>query len=324
MDKVTATRSVFPRRGALEKPPNLSKPASPKTNWIGWISVVFLSSSILAVFITRTILARAGSPPRLFEIFNTLILVLASVVLATGFRHLQRLDWTIALGVAALLGVLLSLSSFYPLVSLKHPALTSLAHAGSLAIIFLAGLVVMRQGGPVKVKVVNGNWSGALKSAGAGIIFGLPLAALNTFAFSVMDARPIAWRNPALAGIDALQPGVVEEVIYRLAFLGFIWFFLRQSLAGQGGTPSGNFEPYRPQLCPLRPALSGPTAVRPGIWRRSRLVVWAANDLPGRPPGPGNSDRFSLDHRLVSLCRWILTLLPAQLTRVKTPLPESS
>lgn len=47
------------------------------------------------------------------------------------------------------------------------------------------------------------------------------------------------WQKPLPALLDALQPGVVEEVIYRFALWGLLWLVLRASLAEKAVWPAG-------------------------------------------------------------------------------------
>jgi hypothetical protein len=75
--------------------------------------------------------------------------------------------------------------------------------------------------------MASGHGPAALKSLAFGALAGLPLAGLNAYAFSIMEGRPTAWEDLPGAALAALQPGIVEEVVYRLAFLGFLWLFLR-------------------------------------------------------------------------------------------------
>ncbi len=45
----------------------------------------------------------------------------------------------------------------------------------------------------------------------------------------MMQGRAFSWQNPIIAAMSALQPGLVEEVVYRFTFLGMVWWFLRDS-----------------------------------------------------------------------------------------------
>jgi hypothetical protein len=193
-----------------------------------WIVLLALFASLATIFVVRTALAQTGHPPRLFSIFNTIILLASLGALASGFRRLTRADWLTALTTGATLGALLTSSTFYPLFELSSPLLAAGAHGVALAVVLLAGLVIMRQGGPVRLSLPRGDWPGALKSIGFGIVLGLPFAFLNAFAFSQMQGGPFNWQNPIGSAVNALQPGIVEEVFFRLTFLGLIWQALRR------------------------------------------------------------------------------------------------
>ncbi len=188
-----------------------------------WFALAALAIGVASIFIVRTTLARTGNPPQLFDIFNMLILLVSAVVVGLGYKSLTPRDWLVSLAVSTFLGLQVSFSSFYPLISLRDPIWTSLAHGGALALILLAGLAIARRGGPVVVLSAQGNGRGALKSFAAGTLIGLPFAAINAYAFSVMENRPLAWQPALREALNALQPGVGEEVVYRLALLGVIW-----------------------------------------------------------------------------------------------------
>lgn len=68
---------------------------------------------------------------------------------------------------------------------------------------------------------------------------GLPLAVLNVFALQFTQARTISWQSPLSALLDALQPGVVEKVIYRFALWGLLWRMLRNALPERAVWPAG-------------------------------------------------------------------------------------
>ena len=62
-----------------------------------------------------------------------------------------------------------------------------------------------------------------------GLAIGLPLAVLNVYALQFTQGQPISWQNPIAALLDALQPGVVEEIVYRFALWGLLWLVLKYS-----------------------------------------------------------------------------------------------
>jgi hypothetical protein len=87
----------------------------------------------------------------------------------------------------------------------------------------------MRQGGPVQSHAANGDWQNAGWGTLLGLTFGLPLSIANIFALQFTQGQSINWQNPLSAIVDALQPGVVEEVTYRFAMWGLLWLILRSS-----------------------------------------------------------------------------------------------
>jgi hypothetical protein len=68
---------------------------------------------------------------------------------------------------------------------------------------------------------------GASRQTGPGILVwlavGLHSAVINVFALQFTQGQAIVWQNPLVAMLDALQPGVVEEIIYHFALWGLFW-----------------------------------------------------------------------------------------------------
>jgi hypothetical protein len=47
-------------------------------------------------------------------------------------------------------------------------------------------------------------------------------------ALQLSEGKPIACQNPLAALLDALQPAIVEEVIYRFALWDLLWLAMRR------------------------------------------------------------------------------------------------
>lgn len=210
---------------------------TPQPRARAWLVLAGLALSILALFVVRTALAHSGHPPRLFDLFDSLTLVGAVIVLLSGFRHLRRLDWLVGLAVGGLLGALLPLATLYnpypPIFGPVAPGLQAVWRGASLAVVCWGGLVIVRRGGPVRVRASHGEWRRALKSLAFGALIGIPLAVVNGAALSLVNRQPLAWQSPFAAALDALQPGVGEEIFYRLTLLGLFWLILRQTWPAQ-------------------------------------------------------------------------------------------
>jgi hypothetical protein len=165
--------------------------------------------------------------PTLFEIFNLSILALSVIVLVRYHTDLSKLDVVLVTTIGIIIGVTITFTSFYPLVPLSNGILVSIGHGTSLAIIFAAGLIIARQGGPIQLSLARDD----VKESGSGILIGLligvPFAIINALALSLMQGQPFVMQDYFLSGIGALQPGLVEEVVYRLALLNMIWALMR-------------------------------------------------------------------------------------------------
>ncbi|MEO8356650.1 MAG: CPBP family glutamic-type intramembrane protease [Chloroflexota bacterium] len=195
---------------------------------------LFLVLSILAIFIVRTALAARGNPPRLNDLFTAITLVGSLVVWIVGHRGLQRSDWVVAIVSGVVVGVTMAFATLfspYPFFGIVRDNLGQVVVRGlSATVAMLGGLVIMRQGGPLQVLAATGEWRKLGRNLLLALAIGIPLALVNVFVLQMSQGQPIDWQNPLAAIRDALQPAIVEEVVYRFAFLGLLWLALRSSL----------------------------------------------------------------------------------------------
>jgi hypothetical protein len=195
---------------------------------------LFLAVSILAIFIVRTALAAQGNAPRLNDMFAAITLVGSLVVWIAGHRGLQRSDWVVAVVTGAVIGVTMAFATLfspYPFFGIVRDNLGQAVVRGlSATVAMLGGLVIMRQGGPVQVLAATGEWRKLGRNLLLALAIGTPLAVVNVLVLQMSQGQPIDWQNPLAAIRDALQPAIVEEVVYRFAFLSLLWLALRRSL----------------------------------------------------------------------------------------------
>jgi hypothetical protein len=160
-----------------------------------------------------------------------------------GYRDLRREDWVIALFLGLVIGVgmkFATLFSPYPFLGIVHSNVGQALIRGIFTItVTLGGLVMMRWGGPIQFHAVDGEWRKTGFGFLIGLAVGLPLAVLNLFALQFTQGQAIIWQNPFAAMLDALQPGIVEEVIYRFALWGLFWLVLRNEIPQQVDWVSG-------------------------------------------------------------------------------------
>jgi hypothetical protein len=199
-----------------------------------YTTLLLLIAALAAVFVARAWLASHFTAPRTFEIFDTLTAAGALFVLLKSHRSLRRGDWVASLFLGAAVGagmLFATLFSPYPFFGVVKSSAGQAWVRGSLTFLAaLGGLAILRQGGPIPFHAADGNWRETSRGVLQGLAIGLPLAVVNGFALRFTQGQPIQWQNPSAALLDALQPGIVEEVIYRFALWGLLWLILRNSL----------------------------------------------------------------------------------------------
>ncbi len=195
---------------------------------------ILLLVAIIAVFVIRTLLAADADVPRLNDLFSILTVAGALVVCLRGFRRLRRGDWAAAVLLGAVVGAGMGFATLftpYPFLGVvRSNQEQALLRGLFTALAALGGLTIMRQGGPVQLHAADANWRKTLRGVLIGLAVGLPLALVNVFALRLTQGHPITWQSPLAAGLDALQPAVVEEVIYRFALWGLLWLALQKSV----------------------------------------------------------------------------------------------
>lgn len=198
-----------------------------------WLVLGAVVLALLVVFVGRTMMARSRPMPRISDILDTIVVAGSAWALVSGYRRLSRRDWLVGIGLGLLLSVQLPLATLFqpwPFFDVIHNNWLQAPIRGAYAAVAaLGGLTIARRGGPVQMRLADGSWRQALLSLGAGVAVGVPLAILNAFANAWMQGRTFQWQSPVAAAMDALQPAVFEELLYRLAFLSLLWLALRRS-----------------------------------------------------------------------------------------------
>lgn len=208
-----------------------------KSNPPSYQRFILLCAAILVVFAVRTLLAAQSGAPRLFELFDLLTVLASLLIIALHWRKLRGGDFIIALLSGVVIGAgypFSTLFSAYPFLDVVTSDLgLALVRGLFTSTAMLGGLVILRLGGPVSLPAADGQWQRAIRGIGLGLAVGLPLAVLNIFALQATQGRGIAWQNPRAAMLDALQPALMEEAVYRFALWGVLWLVLRSSLGSK-------------------------------------------------------------------------------------------
>jgi len=204
---------------------------------------LYLSAGILFLFVARALLAVHFPMPRMNDLFTAFTLLGSFIVLLAGFVQIKTSDWLIGIGTSLLVGVTMyyaTLFTPYDFFGVVRGHLAqAFARGVSVFVAILGGLAVMRQSGPVRISLAQGDLRKTCMSLVIGLAVGAPLAILNVFALQFTQGQSIAWQSPLAALSDALQPALVEEVVYRFAFLGLMWMLIRRSMPQSAGWLAG-------------------------------------------------------------------------------------
>lgn len=196
-----------------------------------WLVLGAITAALVAVFVARTAVAHSGNPPRLFDLFNVLTVAGAGAIALAGRRLLQRRDWLVAAAAGLLIAATMPLTTLfnpYPFWGIAGSRIAQGVIRGVfVGVAALGGLAIMRRGGPVLVSAAGRGAGDAAKSLIFGAVLGIPLAVANMYANAWTQSRAFAWQSVPAAALDALQPALFEEVVYRLAFLGLLWLALK-------------------------------------------------------------------------------------------------
>lgn len=196
--------------------------------------LALLLIGILSVFVGRAALAGLIWMPRTFEIFDTLTVAGSLILVAQDPSRLRRGDWLVALALGVVVAGGMSAASLftpYPYLGLLDGHGAQAVLRGVItAIALLGGLAVQRRLGPVRLVSADRDYRAVGRALGMGLLVGLPLAVVNVIALGFTQGRAIAWQSPVAALLDALQPAIVEEAVYRFALWGLLWLGLTRSL----------------------------------------------------------------------------------------------
>jgi hypothetical protein len=198
-----------------------------------WLVLAGVATAPVAIILGWRAVALVRPVPQLFQVLDAVVILASLAVLVGGHRLLRPRDVGLTVAVGALLGWLVPHTGFYPLlawtVAGAADGIVALMHGTGVAIALLGGIVAARRGGPVRLRAASGAWRASLTSLGIGAAIELPLAAVNAYANTLVQGRPFVWQGLGFPLVEALEPGFVEEIVYRFALLGIVWLLLRPS-----------------------------------------------------------------------------------------------
>ena len=150
---------------------------------------LFLIVGMLAIFVGRTLLAVHNSPPRLFDLFNTLTILGSIIVLLKWYSSLKLSDWMLATGLGVVVGVgmcFATLFSPYPFFGIVRDNVGQAFVRGAYTMLaMLGGLTIMRRGGPIRFLAGNHRVGGAARNFLFGFCDWRPVGHLECFSSAI-------------------------------------------------------------------------------------------------------------------------------------------
>ena len=145
--------------------------------------------------------------------------------LAAGAFVVIILRWRSVTARVILLGVLLGSLSGLSYVLHDFSPLGALSEGCAVFLTFLAGMILFKTLESTRVRAFE---RGLPISLGLGVLFALPLAALNNLYFYLQNGVP-RFQNVVSSALEALSPGIHEEVVYRYFVLAACLVLLKHS-----------------------------------------------------------------------------------------------
>jgi hypothetical protein len=179
--------------------------------------------------------------------FGFVVLYLVNyIVPLTNTNYTTRIwDWTelaltaVALGVLAFqwrairtrtiwlggaLGMLSGLSYLVDDSSLRGGVTEGIA----VLVTFMAGTVLFQNLKRHAIGAFRPPWTAMARHVSFGILFGIPLAALNNLFFYLQNGAP-RFHNIFVSAAEALSPGIHEEAVFRYFILAICFSLLQES-----------------------------------------------------------------------------------------------
>jgi hypothetical protein len=155
--------------------------------------------------------------------YSLICLVMAIVGLWLIVRHLKdyRLnDFAVSFLLSALVWLAIQSKYWYNGWTPSIPFYEPTFNAIEVFLITLGAIGLLKNNKVLRFRLAEDDDRKAVMSLALGAVIGLPFAAINVLLFVLSTSQPIVMRDALVSSIIALQPGIMEEVVFRLFFMG--------------------------------------------------------------------------------------------------------
>jgi len=190
-----------------------------------WLIVI----SILGIYSLTTLapllLGGLAVHPLLYPgVWILTLFSIASVVAVTLNRKVTSLDLLMALAVCAVVGgtSLLFLRDGNPATFL----VTFFVNGVPAGICYLGGYALLSSTGLTHIRFIEKDWKRGVESIGLGVLFSIPWAILNILMIRGSGSIDVWMKGEIWRALAAIQPGVSEEIEFRLFLLTASFYLL--------------------------------------------------------------------------------------------------
>jgi hypothetical protein len=167
------------------------------------------------------------------DVFSLCFLVLAIAGLILAFRYRSRLvpgDLLAPLFLAALVWLAIQAQYWYNDWTPSIPYYAPTFNAVEVFLVSLGAVGLLKAHDALRFSLAGNDVAVTGRSLGLGVLLGIPFAILNVLLFIFVNGQQIASEDLLTEAIMALKPAIMEEMAFRLLFMGLAIVILMKVL----------------------------------------------------------------------------------------------
>lgn len=155
--------------------------------------------------------------------YSLICLVLAIVGLWLIVRHLKEYrlnDFAVSFLMSALVWLAIQSKYWYNGWTPSIPYYEPTFNAIDVFLITLGAIGLLKGDKVLRFRLAEDDDRKAVMSLVLGVVIGLPFAVINVLLMVLFNGQPIVIQDLLFSSIVALKPGIMEELVFRLFFMG--------------------------------------------------------------------------------------------------------
>ncbi len=155
--------------------------------------------------------------------YTLICLVLAIAGLWLIIRHFKEFkvnDFAVSFLLSALVWLAIQTKYWYNGWTPSIPYYDPTLNAVEVFLITLGAIGLLKSNKVLRFRLAEDDDRKAVMSLVLGAVVGLPFAAINVLLLILFNNQPVVMQDAIVSSILALQPGIMEELVFRLFFMG--------------------------------------------------------------------------------------------------------